>query len=74
MHTFRLYRYRGRDVIAIETGDDIWKVRFVEYDNVLQHVALVDPREIQPTPFTVPRVRADGRRIGSIEMEARVAS
>lgn len=66
MHSFRLYMYRGRQVIAMEVKRDCWKVRFVEYDNVLQHVALVDPREIQPTPFTVPRITEDGRRVGSL--------
>lgn len=66
MHSFRLYKYRGRSVIAMEVERDHWRVRFVEYDNVLQHTAIVDPREIQPTPFTVPRVREDGRRVGSL--------
>lgn len=69
MHSFRLYKFRGRDVIAIEVGRDCWRVRFVEYDNVLQHTALVDPREIRPTPFTVQRIREDGRRIGSLELK-----
>lgn len=68
MHTFRIYKYKGRDVIVMEVEPNCWRVRFIEY-NTLQHTALVDPREVQPTPYTWRALTPDGRRVGSIPQE-----
>ena len=66
MHKFRVYRFRGREVIVMEAEPRCWRVRFIEYGRLEHHTALVDPKEIQPTPWTVSRVTADGRLLGRL--------
>lgn len=50
----RVWKFRGRDVVLVDYDSTrAVHIRFVERGQ-LTHSAVINPTELQPTPFTIP--------------------